>query len=144
MSVLLTARPLRVDRAYAELARGADGAVALFVGRVRPDRDRRGTVTHLEYEAHRAPALTALAALDRAARGRFGATRAVLWHRVGRLGVGTASVVVGCAAPHRAAALAGCRYLIERLKAEVPIWKTEERARPARRRRAPPGPRRGR
>ncbi len=144
MSVLLTRRTLRVDRAYAELARGVDGAVALFVGRVRPDRGPRGTVTHLRYEAHRPVALTALTALDRAARARFGASRVVLWHRLGRLGVGTASVIVGCSAPHRAAALAGCRHLIERLKAEVPIWKTEERARPARRRRARPSPRRGR
>ncbi len=144
MSVRLTVRPLRLAPAYAELAGGVDGGVALFIGRVRPDGGRSGPVTHLFYEAHRAPALAALADLERSARARFGAHRVVLWHRLGRLGVGTASVIVGCAAPHRADAFAGCRYLIERLTAEVPIWKTEERRRRERPRRGRPGPRSGR
>ena len=83
--------------------------------------------------------LARLRTLERSVRRRFGARRVVLWHRVGRLRVGEVSVIVGAAYAHRAEAFAAARYLIEELKAVVPIWKTE-RARPARR----PRPRRSR
>jgi len=111
--------------------------VALFVGRVRPDRLRRGKVAALDYEADRPMALRSLGELDTIARRRFSARRVVLWHRVGSVAVGRIAVIVGVATPHRASALVAARYLIDRLKRETPIWKME-RARPARR----PPPRR--
>jgi len=115
------------------------GGLVLFAGRVRPDRTGNGRVRALDYEVHRAVALTALADLERTARRRFGAKRVVVWHRVGRVPVGEVSVLVGAATGHRAPAFAAARYLIERLKEEVPIWKAVPE-RPARRPRPrPPG-----
>jgi molybdopterin synthase catalytic subunit len=143
VSIRLSLRPLSVGRAYAELAHPKAGGITLFVGRVRPDRTRGGTVRALVYETHLGPARFALAELEREARRRFGLTGAVLWHRLGSLPVGTASVIVGAAAPHRDASFAAARFLIERLKSGVPIWKTD-RARRARRRRRSPARRRGR
>jgi molybdopterin synthase catalytic subunit len=143
VSVRLTRRPLSVARAYAELGRPTAGGITVFAGRVRPDALGSRRVHALFYEAHDGPALRRLSEIEREARRRFGLTGAVLWHRLGTLPVGTASVIVGAAAPHRDAAFRAARYLIDRLKSEVPIWKTD-RARPARRRRGPPGPRRGR
>jgi molybdopterin synthase catalytic subunit len=134
VSVRLTRRPLSMAAAMRVLEGPGLGGVAVFAGRVRPDRVGRGRVVALEYEAHRILALRALTALERTARRRFGAERVVLWHRLGDVPVDEISVIVGAATGHRAAAFAAARYLIERLKAEVPIWKTE-RARPARRRR---------
>jgi molybdopterin synthase catalytic subunit len=131
MSVRLSSRPLRLAAAYATLRDPSSGGVALFVGRVRPDRSRSGTVTGLFYEAHRAVALHQLRELDALAREKYGARRVVLWHRIGLLPVGEIAVIVGVACPHRAQALSACRVLIDRLKWEVPIWKTD-RARPAR------------
>jgi len=119
------------------------GGVVVFLGRVRPDRTGKGRVTALEYEAHRELALSALRGLERTARRRFGAEKVVLWHRLGAVPVGEPSVVVGVATGHRAAAFRAARFLIERLKAEVPIWKLE-RARPVRRPRLRPGGREGR
>ncbi len=136
-SVLLTARALSVEQAMRELSGPALGGVALFAGRVRPDRTRAGRVWALFYEAHEPLATRRLRELERTARRRFGAGRVVLWHRIGRLRVGEVAVIVGAACPHRDAAFEAARYLIEQLKVEVPIWKTD-RARPARRRRPRP------
>ncbi len=119
------------------------GGLVLFAGRVRPDPTTRGRVVALDYEAHMAVARKALTDLERRARVRFGAERIVLWHRVGIVPVGEASVLVGAATGHRAAAFAAARFLIEKLKAEAPIWKAE-RERPARRRRRRPAGRGGR
>ena len=119
------------------------GGVVVFVGRVRPDPMPRGRVAALDYEAHRPLALAALSNLERAARRRYGAAKVVLWHRLGPVPVGEPSVIVGVATGHRAPAFAAARYLIEQLKRQVPIWK-QDRGRPVRRRRSPPGGRAGR
>lgn len=137
MSVRLSVRPLSAADAMRALEGPRAGGVVLFAGRVRPDRTAAGPVLALEYDAHRSMAVARLRALEREAHRRFGTRRVVLWHRVGRLRVGEVSVIVGAACPHRAEAFAAARFLIEELKAAVPIWKTE-RARPARRPRPRP------
>lgn len=95
------------------------------MGRVRPDRERNRRVIALDYEAHRAPAEAALTELARSARSRFRVREVVLWHRVGRLPVGEASVLVGAGAPHRAEAFAAASWLITELKKRIPLWKRE-------------------
>jgi len=143
VSIRLVRHALSVASAYRSLVAPEHGGVALFVGTVRPDRVRTGRVTALYYEAHLPVARRALERLERQARARFGLGAVVLWHRLGDLEVGEASVIVGAAAPHREAALSACRYLIETLKRDVPIWKSD-RVRPERPRRRPRAPRRGR
>ena len=138
MSVRLSARPLSVPAAYRELEGPDLGGVAVFVGRVRPDRRPGGPVVALDYEVDRAIALGRLAAIARRAERTWGARRTVLWHRVGRVPVGGVAVIVGAAAGHRDPAFRAARFLIEELKRTVPIWKAE-RARPARRPRPRPG-----
>ncbi len=146
LSSAITSRPLSVRRVIARIGDNASGAVVVFVGKVRPDRTRAGRVTALDYESDRPVALRQLARLERMAERRFRVRRVRIEHRIGRLPVGTASVIVGVAAPHRAAALAATKFLIERLKREVPIWKTDRRdpERSGRRRRTRPRPRAGR
>ncbi|HYB79759.1 MAG TPA: molybdenum cofactor biosynthesis protein MoaE [Thermoplasmata archaeon] len=143
MSVRLSRRRLSVAAAMRSLEGNELGGVVVFVGRVRPDRTRRGRVVALEYESHRPLAEAALAELERKARRRFGLGGVVLWHRLGPVPVGEPSVIVGAAAGHRVQAFAGARFLIEQLKAKVPIWK-RARARPGRRPRSRPGGRAGR
>jgi molybdopterin synthase catalytic subunit len=140
LTIRVDRRPLSLARAYSELRDPESGGVAVFVGRVRADQSARGPVTALVYESHREMALEALRSLEGEARKRFGARRIVLWHRLGVLPLGTASVLVGVAAPHRNEAFLACRFLIDRLKADVPIWKTDRgrpehppRGRPSRR-----------
>ena len=143
MVVRLTRRPLAVAAAEAWLAARPGGGVVLFAGRVRPDRRAGSTVVALDYEVDRVPALAQLRLMERTARRRFRATGIVLWHRLGPVRSGEVSVVVGASCRHRAEAFSAARYLIDELKATVPIWK-EQRESPARRRRRRRGPPGGR
>ncbi|MGI0070891.1 MAG: molybdenum cofactor biosynthesis protein MoaE [Thermoplasmata archaeon] len=143
MSLRLTARPLSISAAFRELERPGLGGVVLFAGRVRPDRSGSTRVVALDYEVHEGPARQVLAEIDRSAKRRFGVTRTVLWHRVGRVAAGEVSVIVGASAAHRSSAFLGARYLIDRLKETVPIWKSD-RAPFARRPRRTRRPRAGR
>ena len=138
MRIQLSARPLSIAAAYAELEDPGSGGVVLFAGRTRPDRKGGARVVRLDYEADRPLALRSLRQIAEVATRRFGLGRVVLWHRTGTVRVGQVSVIVGAAASHRAQAFRGARWMIDRLKSETPIWKTE-RARPGHRRPRPRG-----
>jgi molybdopterin synthase catalytic subunit len=100
------------------------GALCSFVGVVRAThRDRR--VRFLDYEAFDELALNAFAQIDREIALDWPDAHLGIHHRVGRLGIGEASVVVVAAAAHRAHAFAACRYAIERIKQIAPVWKHE-------------------
>ena len=137
MAVRLGRRRLTIASAERALASAPGGGTVVFAGTVRPDRRGGSEVRALDYEVDRRPAIARLQAIERAARRRFGATEVILWHRVGRVSAGDVSVVVAATCAHRAEAFAAARYLIDELKATVPIWK-EERARRGRRPRRPP------
>lgn len=98
----------------------------MFLGRTRGERHKAyGELLRLEYEAYPAMAERGLAALAAEVAAEFGCTAVRLVHAVGPVAVGEASVVVQTAAAHRAEAFAACRAGIDRLKAELPIWKRE-------------------
>lgn len=122
--VQLSATPLSVDRVLAAVADPGVGGIGLFVGTVRDTDEGRPVIT-LDYTAHPTAEErlrdVALATVD----GRDVITAAVE-HRTGRLRVGDLAVVVAVGAAHRAEALQVCRELIDRIKAEVPIWKEQE------------------
>ena len=136
--VRLSRRALSISAAEARLRSRAGGGIVVFAGRVRADRRGSSRVAALRYEVDRGPAVARLTEIERTARRRFEATELVLWHRLGRVRAGEVAVVVGACCAHRAEAFDAARYLIEELKATVPIWK-EELGRPARRRRPHPG-----
>jgi molybdopterin synthase catalytic subunit len=112
---------LAAELAAAE-ASGA-GGVASFTGLVRADDG----VTALELEHYPGMTEAALAALADEAVARWGLLAATLVHRVGPMAPGERIVFVAAAAPHRAAALEACAYLIDRLKTDAPFWKRETR-----------------
>jgi molybdopterin synthase catalytic subunit len=103
---------------------GADGAVVIFLGLVRNHNLGR-RVTYLEYEGYEPLALRAFERIAAEIEARWPGVRLALHHRLGRLEIGDASVVIVTASPHRADAFAGCRYAIERVKQIAPIWKRE-------------------
>lgn len=115
---------ISVDALLRAVRRSDCGAVVLFLGTVRGTFQGE-PVEGLEYEAHRALAEHALAAIAAEARRRFEIRAIAATHRIGRLAVGEISVAVAVAAPHRPAAFEAGRYAIDRLKEEVPIWKRE-------------------
>jgi molybdopterin synthase catalytic subunit len=109
----------------AEVASHANGASLLFVGTVRDVSEGRA-VTGIEYTTYEAMATRELETIVAEAASRFGTSDVVVEHRVGRLALGEASVVIAVAHPHRAEAYDASRFIIEELKRRVPIWKREE------------------
>jgi molybdopterin synthase catalytic subunit len=100
------------------------GAVATFIGAVRRlNLGRR--VERLEYEAYAPLAVRTFERIAAEAAERWPGSALAVHHRIGRVNVGEASVVIAAAAPHRADAFAVCRYGIERVKQIAPIWKRE-------------------
>jgi molybdopterin synthase catalytic subunit len=122
----LTAARLPYEEALEWAGRPDCGAVAAFLGVVRDHAEGRTGVVSVDYEAYESEVTPRLARLAASARARLPDTgRIVLWHRTGSVGLGEASVVVVVSAPHRDEALEGCRFLIDTLKATLPIWKNE-------------------
>jgi molybdopterin synthase catalytic subunit len=120
----VTAQPLSLDDATAFIADPGAGGSCIFFGTVR-DHGDNGTVTGLTYEAWEEIALRRLDELGNEVFDRWSLCKVAMLHRFGTLAVGETSVVVAVSAPHRAEAFDACRYGIEQLKHDVPIWKKE-------------------
>ena len=103
------------------------GAIALFEGHVRDHHDGR-KVSGLRYEAYAALAEREGEAVLAEACTRFAIEDAACVHRVGELAIGELAVWVGVGAAHRDAAFTACRWIIDEVKARVPIWKHERYA----------------
>jgi MoaE-MoaD fusion protein len=123
-SYRLSAEPLAVEEAVAEVRSDDAGAVATFVGTTRR-RSRDREVVYLEYEAYEGMAEKVMEDLAGELKHRHDLCEVAIHHRIGRVDVGESSVVIAVSAPHRAAALAACREAIDELKVSVPLWKKE-------------------
>lgn len=122
--VAITHEPLDVDGLVGLVGAAGDGAVVTFAGLVR-DHNQGRAVRFLEYEAYEPLAVRALQRIVDEAAQLWPTARLALHHRIGRLEIGEASIVIAAASPHRADGFAACRYAIERVKQIVPIWKHE-------------------
>ena len=114
----VTRGPLSTDRLLAAVASPAAGATVLFMGTTRD-------VASLDYEAYSEMAEERIAEILEGCRERHALEACAAEHRVGTVPLGEPSVLVAVSAPHRAEAFAGAREAIDRIKEEVPIWKTE-------------------
>ena len=124
--IALTEAPLPGDLAASWATTARSGAVVTFSGVVRDHAEGREGVRAMTYEAYEAPALDRLAEVAAEARRRWPAVeRLALLHRIGRLELGEASVVVVASSPHRDVAFEAARFAIDTLKVSVPIWKKE-------------------
>jgi molybdopterin synthase catalytic subunit len=121
---VVTEAPLSIEAAVAEVADESAGAVATFTGTVR--RESRGRRVHyLEYEAYAEMAETVMIGLATVLKARYELHEIAIHHRVGRVEIGEASVVIAVSAQHRSDALAACKDAIDALKETVPLWKKE-------------------
>ena len=111
----------------AELLDDRVGGYASFEGWVRNHNADR-VVLGLRYEAYAALAEAEGEKVLAEAMERFAVLDARCVHRVGDLAIGELAVWVGVSAPHRDAAFAACRYIIDEVKVRVPIWKHERYA----------------
>jgi molybdopterin synthase catalytic subunit len=120
----VTTEPLNVQHINDLVKRPTDGAVVTFDGIVRNNFDGR-PVHFLEYEAYAVMAESKMAEIGAAVRQKFAIGEIAMVHRIGHLDIGESSIVIAVAAPHRQAAFEACAYAMDRVKAEVPVWKKE-------------------
>jgi MoaE-MoaD fusion protein len=111
--------PISLDALTERVRDPRAGALVTFSGTTRD-------VEHLDYEAYAEMAQERLARIVAEAVERHGLCAAAAEHRVGRVPLGEASIVIAASAPHRPEAFAGAREVIDRVKAEVPMWKRED------------------
>ncbi len=120
LTIEITNEDFSLDELVRKAKRKDAGALVTFLGTVRDDGIER-----MELEAFREAALPELERILDEAAARFNLLSVEVVHRVGSLEVGENIVAIVCAAAHRDEAFRGCRYIIEELKARVPVWKKE-------------------
>ncbi len=125
MRVRLTREPLDAEALAREIADTAAGAVVTFAGVVRAERGPGGPLAALDYAAYEEMALREMSAIREQALRTHEVLDICIAHRLGRIALGEASVVVVVTAEHRAAAFDACREVIDALKTRAPIWKRE-------------------
>jgi len=124
VSTYISAEPLDLAGQLSKSHHPLAGAVVLFSGDVR-DNNLGRQVAYLEYEAKESMAAKMIHEILVEAKERWKLNIAVAQHRVGKVAVGECAVVVITATPHRREAYEANRYIIDRIKHEVPIWKCE-------------------
>ena len=121
----ITIAPLSLDHAYQLANDPANGAIVLMSGMVRNQTGGREVVA-LEYQAYEPMAIAIFRQIAANIRQTWPlVNRIVIHHRIGKLTIGDISVVIAVGCPHRAEAFAACRYGIDTLKHNAPIWKKE-------------------
>jgi len=125
--VHITDKKILIDDLLAEVGTAASGALNIFVGTTR-NRSGERSVLWLEYEAYVPMALKKMEEIEVEARSRWPVQNITVVHRVGKVDIGEASVVIAVSSAHRDESFKACRFIIDQLKENVPIWKKEHYA----------------
>ena len=120
----VVSEPVDVNAVIARVASSKAGAIATFHGVVR-DNSLGRRVRYLEYEAYPPMAIAEMERIEEEIRRRWTVEKIAITHRLGRLKIGEASVVIAISSPHRREAIEACHFAIDRLKQTVPVWKKE-------------------
>jgi molybdopterin synthase catalytic subunit len=123
----ITKKKLDAGAIVASIGAPGVGGSVLFIGTVR-DNSEAGKVDRIFYDAYPPMAEKKLIEIEEDVARKWPMVSIRLQHRIGELKVGDVSVAVAASAPHRAESFEACRYAIERIKREAPIWKKERLA----------------
>ncbi len=123
--IRLQREAIDVGEVVRSVSRPTSGAVDVFIGTTRNNADGK-QVRSLEYEAHESMAVQEIEKIAAMAFAGWTIDAVSVVHRLGPVAIGEASVVIAVASPHRAEAFEACRFVIDTLKKEVPIWKKEQ------------------
>ena len=122
----LSAEAIEAGPAVEFVSTPSAGGIDVFLGTTRAERRADGRqLVALDYEAYAPMALKRMRELAAEAQRRWPVVRLAMLHRTGRVGLAEPSVIIAVSTPHRADAFEACRWLIDALKADVPIWKQE-------------------
>lgn len=120
----IASEPLDLNKYVKAVRDPRAGAIATFSGTTRDTFEGR-EVLQLEYEAYVPMAARQIQAICQAARARWSLVSLAAAHRIGIVPIGEESVFVAVSSVHRADALQACHFVIDEIKASVPIWKKE-------------------
>ncbi|NWJ45645.1 MAG: molybdenum cofactor biosynthesis protein MoaE [Chloroflexi bacterium] len=122
--IRITEQPIDLQELLETVSNERNGGIVLFTGTVR--RWNEGNEVHwLEYETYKEAAEITMAEIARKVEKQWGISDIAMSHRIGQLGIKDIAVGVAIGSPHRAEAFAACQFVIDTLKATVPIWKKE-------------------
>ena len=118
--IQITDKPIDFNRVFESILTPKAGGIAHFIGTVRDDDGIEG----LFYESYPGMADQKMAQVMVEAKGRWPLQKISVVHRIGWVPVGEAAVVIAVSSAHRKEAFEACRFVIDRIKEIVPIWKT--------------------
>ena len=117
-------QPIDVDEILQSVRDPAAGGIDIFIGTTRNHSNGKKVIA-LDYEAYDPMALKTMHQIADEVSAKWHVCKITIVHRIGRVDIGEASVVIAVSAPHRNEAFHSCRYAIDTLKKIVPIWKKE-------------------
>ncbi|MGH9876260.1 MAG: molybdenum cofactor biosynthesis protein MoaE [Nitrososphaera sp.] len=120
----VTKVPIDLGRILSDVKDRSAGGTVLFIGSVR-DHNETGSVSEIHYEAYEEMAEDKIVEIEGEVSQKWKLEKFVAIHRIGNLKVGEISVVVAASAEHREEAFEACKYGIDKIKSNVPIWKKE-------------------
>lgn len=123
-NVAISKRKLNTQKCIDFVKDDEAGGTDVFIGTVR-DRTKGKKVKYLYYEAYEKMAILEMEKIAKYAIKKWRLKKVSIHHRKGKLAVGDISVVITASSAHRKEAFESCRYIIDTLKATVPIWKKE-------------------
>ena len=122
--ITIVTNKINVQEVIESVSDPAAGGIDVFIGTTRNHADGR-EVQYLEYEAYESMALKMMERIADDIRSKWSVCKISIVHRTGRVGIGEASIVIAISSAHRKEAFEACRYAIDTLKRDVPIWKKE-------------------
>ncbi|XP_078367561.1 molybdopterin synthase catalytic subunit-like [Oculina patagonica] len=123
-TIVITPDHLHVDQVTDIVGAPSAGAISLFVGTTRDNFEGK-TVVRLEYEAYIPMARSEMRKICKQVREKWEVIKIAIFHRIGVVPIGEASVIIAVSSAHRKNSLEAVQYCIDTLKATVPIWKKE-------------------
>lgn len=122
--IQVTTNDIDMDKVMDKVRMPDHGAIDIFIGTVRNNHNGK-TVTGITYDVHEKLAEKVFREICEEATGLWPDTRYAVMHRKGELPVGGISIVIAVSSAHRAESFEACRYVIEEIKAQAPVWKQE-------------------
>lgn len=103
---------------------GRSGATVIFIGSVR-NLGINGKVQKMFYESYAKMAENKIKHIEKIAMEKYGINKIRIVHRIGELALGNNSIIIALSTPHSKDAFRACKYILAKIKQEVPIWKKE-------------------
>ncbi len=122
----ITEKDIKIDELVKKVATPKAGAVVTFLGVTRAvDEGDDRVISRLDYDAYSEMAEEQMEKIGEEAKSKFKIAEVCVFHKVGKVSVGEASVGIAVSSPHRGDGFLACKYIIDRIKEITPIWKKE-------------------